>query len=71
MKNKYVQNICHILVVLISFYAWNFDRLIFSGEYNFIRTAIGALGFAYLPYLLLINNSFAADEIEKGRTLSK
>ena len=53
MKNKYVQNISHILVILISFYAWNFDRPIFSGEYNFIRTALTAVVFAYVPYLFL------------------
>ena len=53
MKKKYVQYILHALVVLISFYAWNFDRPIFSGEYNFIRTALTALMFAYVPYLVL------------------
>ena len=63
MKKKYVQNVLHALVILISFYAWNFDRPIFSGEYNFIRTAISALGFAYVPYLFLawtkVTRSFA------------
>ena len=63
MKNKYVQNISHILVILISFYAWNFDRPIFSLEYNFIRTALTALMFAYVPYLFLgwtkVTRSFA------------
>ncbi len=54
MKNKYVQNISHILVILISCYAWNFDRPIFSLEYNFIRTALTALAFAYVPCVSLV-----------------
>ena len=63
MKNKYVQNISHILVILISFYALNFDRPIVSLEYNFIRTVLTALMFAYVPYLFLawtkVTRSFA------------
>ena len=48
MKNKYVQNISHILVILISLYAWNIERSFFSAEYHFIRTVLTALMFAYV-----------------------
>jgi len=53
MKNKYLRVFIHILIILISLYAWNFDRPIFSGEYNFIRTALTAYLYAYIPYLFL------------------
>ena len=63
MKNKYVQNISHILVILISLYAWNIERPFFSAEYHFIRTVLTALMFAYVPYLFLawtkVTRSFA------------
>ena len=53
MKNKYVQNISHILVILISLYAWNIERPFVSAEYHFIRTVMTAVLFAYVPYLFL------------------
>ncbi len=63
MKNKYVQNISHILVILISLYVWNIERPFFSAEYHFIRTVLTALMFAYVPYLFLawtkVTRSFA------------
>ena len=63
MKNKYVQNISHILAVLISFYAWNIREPFFSAEHHFITTALTAVVFAHVPYLFLawtkVTRSFA------------
>jgi hypothetical protein len=63
MKNKYVQNISHILVILISLYVWNIERPFFSAEDHFIRTVLTAVVFAHVPYLFLawtkVTRSFA------------
>ena len=55
MKNKYLQIICHILIVPLIIYAWSFDRPPFaeSNDLMIIRTVLGALAFAYFPYLFL------------------
>jgi len=53
VKNKYVQISSHILVILISLYAWNIERPFVSSEYHFIRTVMTAVLFAYVPYLFL------------------
>lgn len=53
MKNKYLFYTLHIIVILVALLAWNFDRPIFSEQYNFIRTLLTALGTGFFPYLFL------------------
>ena len=53
MKNKYLSYALHLLVILIALFAWNFDRPVFSEQYNFIRTLLTALGTGFLRYIFL------------------